>query len=173
MKGMTIMLLVMIASFVIAAAWNVPIIKNSVHYVLDPSAGKLIELSPLWGMIVIVFVITLILTLVQKYTTNQNELRKLKEEQKILQEEMKKYKDSPEKLMEFNKKQMEFIPKTFDLTMGSIIYTFVPIVLFFRWFNDIFAVINYKYFGFLSWIWFYLIFSIIFSSILRKVLKVA
>jgi len=171
---MTLMLIVMVASFVIAGLWGFPAIKDSVHYILDPTAGFLLNINPWLGMIIIVFVITLITTLVQKYTTKQEELKKMKEEQKLLQEEMKKYKDHPEKLLEMQKKQMEFIPKTFDLTMGSIVYTFIPIVLFFRWFNDYFTtnLIGFKYLGFLSWIWVYLILSVIFSSILRKVLKV-
>jgi len=174
MRGMTIMLLVMLAGFAIAGAWNYPIIKDSVHFVLDPSVGALLNLNPMFGMIVIVFFIVLITTLIQKYATNQEELKKLKQEQKILQEEMKKYKNQPDKLLEFQKKQLEFVPKTFDLTMKSLVYTFIPIILFFRWFNDYFTtnLVNYKFLGFLSWFWFYLIASIIFSSILRKVLKV-
>ena len=166
------MLVVMAASFLIAGLWTYPPIKNSVHFILDPTAGSLLNLNPLFGMIVIVFIIVLATTLIQKYGTNQEELKKLKAEQKILQEEMKKYRDNPEKLMEMQKKQLEFIPKTFDLTMSSMVYTFIPLILFFRWFSEYF-VSGYKFFGFLSWFWFYLILSLIFSSILRKVLKVA
>ena len=176
MKGMTIMLLVMVAGFVIAGLWNQAVIKNSVHAILDPSAGFLLKLNPVFGMVAIVFIITLITTLVQKYGTNQEELKKLKGEQKILQEEMKKYKGNPEKLLEFQKKQLEFVPRTFDLTMKSLVYTFVPIILLFRWFNDFFSMPefkDFKFLGVLSWIWVYLILSIIFSSILRKILKVA
>jgi uncharacterized membrane protein (DUF106 family) len=174
MKGMTLMLIVMAASFLIAAAWNYPLIKDSVHFILDPTAGSLLNLNPVFGMLVIVFIIVLVTTIIQKYGTNQEELKKLKQEQKILQEEMKKYKNNPDKLMEFQKKQLEFIPRTFDLTTKSLVYTFVPLILFFRWFNDYFTLnlVGYKFFGFLSWFWAYLIFSIIFSSILRKVLKV-
>jgi len=87
---------------------------------------------------------------------------------------MKKFKNDPGKMLELNKKQMEFIPKTFDLTMKPIIYTAIPFVLFFRWFSDYFSIsfVGFKFFGFLSWFWFYLIFSIIFSTIFRKAFKV-
>ena len=86
---------------------------------------------------------------------------------------MKKYKDHPEKLMELQKKQFEFIPKTMKLSMRAIVFTGIPFILFFRWFMDFFTAIgDPKFFGFLSWFWFYLIFSIIFSSILRKIFKV-
>ena len=111
---------------------------------------------------------------IQKYTTDQNLLREIKKEQKLLQGEMKKYKDHPEKLLEMQKKQLEFIPKTMDITMRPLLYTIVPIVLFFRWFSDYFALYpEIKIFGYLGWIWAYLIFAIIFSIIFRKIFNVA
>ena len=173
MKGMALMFLVMIISLLIASAWNsMPVIKESVHAVLDPTAGKLLDFNLFWGMTIFVFIITLITVLFQKYGTDQEALKKLKEEQKILQQEMKKYKDHPEKLLELQKKSFEFMPKTMDLTMKPIVYTTVPLILFFMWFYDYFANVDYKFFGFLSWFWFYLIASIIFNAILRKLLKV-
>lgn len=165
---------IMLISLAIAGFWNsVPIIKDSVHAILDPSAGVLLNWNLTWGMLILVFIIGIITTIVQKYATDQETLRELKKEQKILQGEMKKYKDHPEKLMELQKKQFEFIPKTMKLSMRAIVFTGVPFILFFRWFMDFFAAIgDPKFFGFLSWFWFYLIFSIIFSSIFRKVFKV-
>ena len=168
------MFLLVIISLIIAVSWNsVPLIKSSVHFILDPTAGKLLNLNIYLGMFIIVFALTLITTLIQKYGTDQQELKKLKEEQKILQEEIKKYKGHPEKLLELQKKQLSFIPKTFDLTTKPLIYTFVPFILFFRWFNDYFSSLQFKFFGFLTWFWFYIIVSIILSSILRKIFKIA
>lgn len=148
---------------------SVPAIKNSIHFILDPTAGALLNWNATYGLIIITAIISLILTLVQKFTTNQEELRKLRKEQKLLQEEMKLYKDHPEKLMALQKKQFEFMPKTMDLTMGSIIYTTLPIILFFRWFYEYFAAHPAPILGFMSWFWAYLLFSIIFSMIYRKV----
>ena len=167
------MLILMVASFIIAGLWTkVPAIGNTVHFILDPTAGKLLGINMYLGMTVIVLLFTLATTLVQKYGTDQEELRKLKAEQKALQEEAKKYRDHPEKLLEFNKKQMEMIPKTFDLTMKPLIYTFIPFVLFFRWFSDFFLINKFEFFGFMSWFWFYLLGSIVLSMILRKIFKV-
>jgi len=173
MKGMTIMFLVMILSFGLAGAWNYyPIISQSAHYALDPTAGALMNFNIYLGMTIVVFIITLVTVIIQKYGTNQEELKKLKEEQKILQEEMKKYKDHPEKLMELQKKSFEFMPRTMDLTMKPLIYTAIPFVLFFRWFNDYFLLHEFKFLGILSWFWFYFLASILFNTILRKVMKV-
>lgn len=168
------MFVILLVTMAIAFAWDsVPFIKQTVHFLLDPTAGKLLNFNITWGMILIVSIITFITTLAQKYGTDQFELKKIKGEQKILQEEMKKYKDHPDKVLELNKKQLEFLPRTMDLTTRPLIYTAIPFVLFFRWFGDYFLSIgNFKFFGFLSWFWFYFIATIIFSTILRKVLKV-
>lgn len=167
---------VMILSILIASFWDkISFLKNSIHFALDPSLGALLNLNLTFGMLVIVFIISLITTLVQKYGTDQKTLRELKKEQKILQEEMKKYRDHPEKLAEMQKKQLEFIPRTMKLSMRPIIYTGVPFILLFRWFMDYFALPameGFKFFGFLSWFWFYLIFAMVFGGILRKALKV-
>jgi len=166
--------IILIVSLLIASFWDsIPVIKNSVHSVLDPSAGALLNWNLTWGMIIIVLIITTLMTLIQKYGTDQKALKEIKVEQKIIQEEMKQYKDHPEKMAELGKKQMEFIPIMMKHSMRPMIYTSIPIILFFRWFLDVFALLdNPKFFGFFTWFWFYLILSIIFSTILRKVFKV-
>ncbi len=163
-----------VVSLAMAIYWDkLPFIKNVIHAALDPSAGALLVWNLTIGMLLVVFIITLITTLIQKYATDQKALKELKQEQKILQEEMKKYKDNPAKISELSKKQLEFIPRTFKLTSRSVLFTGIPFILFFRWFYDFFASIGEpKFFGFLSWFWFYLIFTMIFSSILRKMMKV-
>ncbi|MBI3623789.1 DUF106 domain-containing protein [Candidatus Pacearchaeota archaeon] len=166
--------IVLIISLVIASLWNkVSWISKPIHSVLDPSLGALLNWNLLIGMIIIVAILNLITTLIQKYTTDQETLRSIKQEQKALQEEMKSHRDNPQKMMELQKKSLEFIPQTMKLSMRSFTYTAVPLILLFRWFIDTFnALGNPKFLGFLGWIWFYLLSSIIISSILRKILKV-
>ena len=168
------LIIVMLVSLLIAGLWTkIPVIKETIGAGLDPTLGAMLNWNILVGMLVIVFILSVIMTLAQKYLTDQATLKELKKEQKLLQDEMKKYKEHPEKMLELQKKQFEIIPKTMKLTMRPLIYTGIPIILFFRWFMDYFAIMpDFKFFGFLSWFWFYLIFSIIFSIILRKVFKV-
>jgi len=173
MKYMKYMFIMLALSSLVLLLWNqVPIINQTVHAILDPTFGSLLNRNATYGLLIIVMIFSLITTLVQKYGTDQATLKELKKEQKILQEEMKKYKDNPEKLLELNKKQMEFIPKTMELTMRPVMYTAVFFVLCFGWFRDYFATVDFKFLGFLSWIWFYIIFSIVFSTIFKKILKV-
>ncbi len=165
-------------SLLVALLWErVPFtfVKDAVHAALDPSAGALLNWNLTIGMLAVVFVITIITTLIQKYATDQKALLELRQEQKALQQEMRNNRDNPAKINELSKKQMEFIPRQFKLTSRTILFTGIPFILFFRWFYDYFANIpkeSQLFFGFLSWFWFYLIFTLIFSGILRKVLKV-
>ena len=165
---------VLAASMIIAFFWNkIPVLKDSVHGVLDPTAGALLIWNLNIGMLIIVFCIALFTSLVQKYATDQKTLKELKEEQKALQAEMKKYKDHPEKLFDLQKKQLQIFPKTMKLSMRAIMYTGIPFILFFRWFQGFFVMLGDPHiFGFFSWFWFYLVFAMVFGSIFRKVLKI-
>ena len=167
--------IVLAASLLIAALWDkLPAIKNAIHAVLDPTAGALIMWNLNWGMLIIVFVLTLITTLVQKYATDQKTLKDLKKEQKQIQKQMKEFKNHPEKMTELSKKQMRLIPKQMKLSMRAITFTGVPLILLFRWFQDYFSTLgNPDFWLGMGWFLFYLISAILIGSILRKQLDVA
>lgn len=168
------LVIIMLISLAIAGFWNTfPVIKNSIHAILNPSAGALLDWNVTWGMIILVAIITFIMTLAQKHLTDQDTLREMKKEQKELSEKMKKLERGSKEQMELTKKQFEVMPQMMKLSMRPMAYTGVPIILFFRWFMDYFnAIPDFRFFGFFTWFWFYLIASIIISSILRKYMKV-
>ena len=171
--GFGLILLVMVASLAIAAFWNsLPFIKNSVGAVLNPTAGALLNLNLTYGMLVLVLLLSVFMTLIQKYTTDQKTLREMKEEQKKMQEDLKKLEVGSKEHGELSMKSLKFVGPMFKLSMRPIVYTAIPIILLFRWFTDYFSLVDFKFFGFLSWFWFYLLGSIIFSSVLRKVFNV-
>ena len=73
-------LIVMFVVFLVASLWNsFPLIKNSVHAVLGPSFGVVLNWHLYGGMIIIALFISLITTLIQKYTTDQKALKELKQ----------------------------------------------------------------------------------------------
>jgi uncharacterized membrane protein (DUF106 family) len=166
----TPLIIFMVFTLIFAGLWDkIPIIKKSIHFLLDPSAGALLNWNLNIGMLLVVLVITILTTIVQKYATDQKTLKELRVEQKDLQKQMKEVKDQPEKIMELQKKQFAMMPKQMKLSMRAIIYTGIPFVLFFRWFNDYFiAAGSPKFLLGLSWFWFYLIFAMVYSAILRK-----
>mgnify|MGYP003964352121 CR=1 FL=1 len=177
MKKSTIGWIALGLSMIVAYSWDsakTAWIKSGIHLGLDPTAGALLDWNLTVGMLLIVFLLSLLITLIQKYTTDQVALRALKKQQKAMQKEMKEAKSDPKKMASLQKENMVLIPQQFKLSMGSMAYTAIPFVLFFRWFNDYFlAAGNPKFFGFMGWFIFYLLFSIIFSSVLKKKLDVA
>ncbi len=171
---MGVMFFVMLLSLVVASLWtSIPGLRDAVHLVLNPTAGVLLNWNYTLGLLLITTLITLITTILQKYATDQDFLKTIKEEQKIVQQEMKLAKSNPTKSMELSKKSMELTMKAMPITMKPLMYTVIPFVLFLRWFQDFFTTAgNPTILGFMSWFWAYLVFSIVFSSIFRKVLKV-
>jgi len=167
------LIIILFISLGIASLWNTfPIIKDSVHKILDPSAGALLNWNITYGFLVLIFILTLITTLAQKYLTDQKTMREMKAEQKKLSDEMKKFRHDPEKMMELQKEFTKFMMPMMKLGMRPMVFTGVPLILFFRWFMDIFTTMGNPKFWIFSWFWFYLIMSIVISSILRKFLKV-
>lgn len=173
------LVIVMCLSLLITSLWNqIPFLKSSVHSILDPTAGWLLNWNLTLGMLIIVFLLSLITVVAQKYLTDQKTLKEMKKEQKIMQEEMKKVRDDPAKFLELQKKQMASVQQTFSktlkLTSRGTLFTAIPFFLFFRWFLDQFTAMNNPlFFGFMTWFWFYLIFTLIFTSVLRKSMDVA
>ena len=161
-------------SMLIAVYWNKsPQVSDFFHSILDPVFSPLLNWNIFLGMSLIVLVLSILMTLVQKYCVDQESLKEIKKRQKEIQKEMKEYREHPEKIAELSKEQFEFMGKMMKISMGSIVYTAIPFILLFRWLSDYFSLIDYSFFGVLSWFWFYLLASIVFSSILRKILKVA
>ena len=166
--------IIMIISLFITALWNkLIIIKNIIHYILDPTFGFLLIWNATYGMLIIVFLISLFTIIVQKYFTDQETIKKLKEDQKRIQKEIKQYRGDPKKIMELQKKQLQALPRSLKLNLRPMIITSIPLLLLFRWFWDFFKILgDPKFFGFMSWFIFYLVFTLIFSGMLKKFLKV-
>lgn len=174
----TPLIIAMFLSFAIVSLWNtLPSIREGAHAILDPSLGVLLNWNLVIGMMIVVLIISLITSLFQKYATDQETLRELKKEQKELQSEANKFKSDPAKMMEINKKNMarsmEIAGSMMKISMRPIVFTSVPFILLFRWFYDYFGALESARVLGMHWILFYLIFAMIFGSVLRKVLKIA
>ena len=168
-----VIVIVMFVSLIIAMAWDkLTFIKNPIHAILNPTLGALLDWNLVIGMLILVFVISLFITILQKYTTNQKELKEIKKQQKEIQAEMKKHRGDVAKTMELNKKNMALLPQQMKLGMRSIVYTSIPLLFLFRWLYDYFALVGSNKILGIGWIWFYLIGSLIFSSIIKKQMDV-
>jgi uncharacterized membrane protein (DUF106 family) len=96
----------------------------------------LLKWPPFWAILVISLVITIVTTLVYKFTTDQKKMKKLKEDMKEYQKKIKALsKSDPQKAMsiqqEAMKQNMEYMKHSFKSTL----YTFIPIIIIFGWLN--------------------------------------
>ncbi len=104
-----------------------------VEKILDPVFGPLLGLPPFWIMLILSFFISLVITLIYKYTTDQKLMKELKDEIQGYQKEMKELRSNPEKMMDVQKKAMSVNMKYMMQSLRATLFTFLPIILIFSW----------------------------------------
>lgn len=107
---------------------------NFLDTIFNPWLGPVLGLPPFWAILIISAGITLLITIVYKYTTNQAEMKVIKEDLKKYQKEMKQIKDT-KKLMQIQKKALDLNMKYMMSSFKSTLYTFIPIIIIFAWLN--------------------------------------
>ncbi len=101
--------------------------------------GPLINFNILLAVIVISFLISLIMTLVYKWMTDQHLMKSLKEDMKSHQSEIKKHKENPQKMLELQKLAMDKNMKYMMHSMKPTLITFIPIIIIFGWMSSTLA----------------------------------
>jgi len=119
------------------------------------------------------FILTALVTLVYKFVTDQKLMKEIKDEMDSLRKEMKQFKDDPERMMTIQKQVMEKNMKYMLQTLKPTLVTLIPILFIFGWLREYYLGLGDPavLWG-LGWIWVYIIFSIVFSLGLRKLLKI-
>jgi len=107
--------------------------------ILNPIFSPILKIPTLLAVALLSFLISLIITIVYKFTTDQNLMKQLKDEMKELQKEMKELKNHPDKAMEVNKRFMNTNKKYMIQSFKSTIYSILPIFIIFGWMNAHFA----------------------------------
>lgn len=122
--------------------------------------------NPKVSIAVFSVIVTLISTLAQKWLTNQEHLKTLKDRQKEIQKELKKCKDG-DAMKELNAELLQLTGIMFKSSMKPMFVTMIPFLFLFVWLRGVYTPVLS------SWIWYYIGYSVAASMILRKVLKVA
>ena len=122
---------------------------------------------PRTGIIIVSFIVTLIMTLVTKYFTNQKRIRELKKMQKACQLKLKDKKGDLKAQGAIQKEMMQCSMEMMKYSMKPMLITFIPIIIFFGWFRGVYAAAEF------GWFWWYMGTSIASSILLRKVMNVA
>ncbi len=112
---------------------------NILDPILNVVIGPLINAGYLIALIVLALAINLLLLLIYKKTTNQELMKRLKDEMKELQNETKPLKDHPEKMMEVQRRTMETNMKYMKQSLKPNLYTFIPIIIILGWMSTQFA----------------------------------
>ena len=138
--------------------------------------GPVLALGNPWNIIVISFILTLIVNLAMKFFTNQHVMKSLKEETEFFKQEMKKFKNDPQKLIEIQKQSMETSMKYLKHSLPATLVTLLPLLLIFGWLRTTFppeqTLLTLPLGIELGWLGSYILFSIIFSIVLRKILNI-
>jgi len=123
--------------------------------------------NPIFSIIVVSFVVAIFINLVNYFTMNKERMRELKEIQKACQIKLKDAKGDMKKINEINAEMMRCSGEMMKHSLKPMMITFIPIIVVFAFIRDVYATTELAK----NWIWYYLISSIIFSMILRKVFK--
>jgi len=127
-----------------------------------------IKQNPKLGIILISLIVTIFVSLVNKYTTDQKRMKEIKENQKKLQEEIKRNKNDPKKMLELQKEMMTYSGEMMKHSFKPMIFTLIPLLVLFGWLKNVFiGTILEK-----SWIWWYIISSIILSLVVKKIFRI-
>lgn len=154
------------------------VLENLFNWIFAPITNNF---SPLWAIVILTLLLTILITVAYKFLTNQELMKSLKQESEALKAEMKSLKNDTEKLMQVQKKAME---KSFEYmrhSMKPTLFYLIPLLLIFSWmsktFKDYGDLVSWGFyiplFGTgLSWLGVYILASIIFSIIIRKLMRV-
>ncbi len=104
--------------------------------ILNPIFNPLLKFPVVLVIGIMALIINLVITLIYKFTTDQNLMKELKDEMKELQKEMRELKKDPKRMMEVQKKAMATNMKYMSHSLRSTIFTFIPIILLFGWMNS-------------------------------------
>lgn len=99
----------------------------------NPLFDPLLKLGAFWALLLTAAVLSLTITLIYKWMTNQEEMKSLKQKTKDFQKQMKEHKDNPKKLMAIQKEAMSINSKYMMKSMKPTLVTFLPIIIIFGW----------------------------------------
>jgi len=102
---------------------------------LDPVLNPLLSLGALFTIFVVALAITLLTTVLYKYTTDQKLMKEAKADMKEMQKKLKKAKDDPKKMADLQKVMMEKNMVLMKNSFKPMLYTFIPLIIIFGWLN--------------------------------------
>ena len=143
--------------------------------------NEIVKLHPLISIIVFSFLITLLSTWVYKRFTDQAKMKEIREKMKEIQDRSKQFKDNPDKMMELQQEMMKLSGEQMRASMKITLITLIPFLIIFTYLKSLYVGlgdlivwnVNIPALGTgIGWFLSYVLFSILSSVLLRKVMKV-
>ena len=133
-------------------------------------------IGPLTTITLVAMMVSLMITVVNKFAVDQNVIREIKKQIKKYQKEMKANRNNIDKMKEIQPKMMELSMKQMKMSFKPMLYYFLPLILVFSWLKKTMVgvvVLPLAFWpGHLGWLGSYILLSILFSTVFRKLLKV-
>ena len=127
---------------------------------------ELLLRNPKASIIILSVLVTLFMTLVTKYTTNQDRMKELKKIQKACNIKFKEHRDNPEEMAKIQKEMFACSTELMKYSFKPLLITFIPLIIFFWWIRGVYSPVLS------GWLWWYIGAGIISSIVIRKALKV-
>jgi len=128
---------------------------------------ELMIMYPKTSIILFSILITLLMTLVTKFFTDQKRMKELKEIQKQCQIKIKDAKGDLKTQTQIQSEMMSCSLEMMKYSMKPMLITFIPLLILIGFLRGVYSGV------FSSWIWWYIISGMVSSIVLRKILKVA
>ncbi|MBT4935789.1 DUF106 domain-containing protein [Candidatus Woesearchaeota archaeon] len=100
---------------------------------LSPVLQPLLNSSPFIAILVLALALSVIITFVYKWVTNQELMKELKTKQKDYQKEMKELRSKPEEMMKVQKEAMKLNMQYMKQSFKPTLITMIPILIIFGW----------------------------------------
>ncbi|MEM2131401.1 MAG: EMC3/TMCO1 family protein [Candidatus Woesearchaeota archaeon] len=102
---------------------------------LSQISNFFLNIHPALSLLIISFILSLLITLVNKFFTDQKLMKSIREEQLKLQKEIKNISNNPKRLSKVNSRLMELNLKYMNESMKATLFTLIPFWLVFGWLN--------------------------------------
>ncbi|MEM4182123.1 MAG: EMC3/TMCO1 family protein [Candidatus Pacearchaeota archaeon] len=125
---------------------------------------------PRASVILISLVVSFISMLITKGMTDQALMKSIKERQKEIQKELKEKKYSPQdkQFLKLQKEMLELSATMIRHSFKPLLVTLVPFLILFAFLRNFYIPLIGN-----SWIWYYIVPSILISPLYKKILKMA
>jgi uncharacterized membrane protein (DUF106 family) len=131
---------------------------------------EFLVINPKLSIFILGLLVSLAITVITYFVTDQAKMKAMKERQKVLQAEMKKHQaaGNQDKLMEINKEMMQHSLALMKHSFKPMLITWIPIIFLFKYLHGVYDPIMGNW-----WIMYYIIASMIGSISFRKLLKMS